>query len=363
MMAMTRDEALATLLASAGWDAALRSPLAGDASTRRYERLTMGARSAILMDAPRNAETGPCPPEADEAARLKLGWNATSRLAASRVEAFVAVGAYLERIGLSPPALYGLDAEAGFALIEDLGDGLFAQVIPEGAPEAMLYARAGETLAAAQAAMPPPVLDGPGGPWPLLSFDALALRVNADLFVEWSPKATDVQFTDADRALFERIRDGLIAQAMGFPRALTIRDYHAENLLWLPDRAGVRAVGLLDFQDAVLGFRGWDLSMLLHDARRDVGPAAAQATMRAYLAASGADEAGVRAELCVLGALNVMRILGLFCRLTKRDNKPRYLTFMPRMWGHLAGVLQHPDLAELAALMHRVAKPQLEAAA
>jgi N-acetylmuramate 1-kinase len=362
-MSGSRDVALAQLLAQAGWDAAERTPLAGDASTRRYERLRLGGRSAILMDAPRNAESGPCPPEADEATRVKLGWNATSRLAASRVEAFVAVGAYLERIGLSPPALYGLDAEAGYALIEDLGDDLFAQVIPAGASEAALYARAGETLAAAQSPTPPAVLDGPGGPWPLLAFDALALRVNASLFVEWLPQATDVRFSDADLAEFESIRDGLIAQAMAFPRVLTIRDYHAENLLWLPERPGVQAVGLLDFQDAVLGFRGWDLSMLVHDARRDLGPGAAHAALDAYLRASGAREADVQAELCVLGALNVMRILGLFCRLTKRDNKPRYLTFMPRMWGHLAGVLQHRDLAELSALMHRVARPQLEAAA
>jgi aminoglycoside/choline kinase family phosphotransferase len=361
-MTAAREEALAALLAKTGWEGAARAPLAGDASTRRYERLTQGARTAILMDAPRSAESGPCPPEADEQTRLKLGWNATSRLAASRVEAFVAVGAYLDRLGLSPPAIYGLDAAAGFALMEDLGDALFAQVIPHGAPEEQLYARAGEALAVAQSSAPPAILDGPAGPWPLLAFDALALRVNANLFVEWLPQATDVRFSDRDLAVFEAIRESLIAQAMTYPQVLTIRDYHAENLLWLPDRPGVKAVGLLDFQDAVLGFRGWDLSMLLHDARRDLGPGAAASAMAAYLAASGADEAAVRAELSVLGALNVMRILGIFCRLTKRDQKPRYLTFMPRMWGHFANVLTHRDLAELAALMHRVAGPQLEGA-
>ncbi len=106
--------------------------------------------------------------------------------------------------------------------------------------------------------------------WPLLDYDALALEVNADLFVEWVPKAENIRIDDAARARWEKVRDGLIVKALGFPRAFTIRDYHAENLLWLPDRVGLQRVGLLDFQDAVRGWRAWDFSMLLHDARRDV---------------------------------------------------------------------------------------------
>jgi aminoglycoside/choline kinase family phosphotransferase len=291
-----------------------------------------------------------------------MGWNATSRLAASRVEAFVAVGAYLESLGLSAPALYGLDVEAGFALIEDLGDGLYANVIPAGASEVALYRLAGETLAVVQAAAPPAVLEGPGGAWPILSLDGLALRANVDLFAEWTPQAEALTFGAREHARFEALRDGLIAEALTFERALTIRDYHAENLLWLPERDGVKAVGLLDFQDAVLGFRGWDLSMLLHDARRDVSPVAAQAALNAYLEASGADESTIRRELAMLGAMNILRILGIFSRLTKRDGKPRYMSFMPRMWGHLRSVLRHPDLADLAALLGQVARSQLEGA-
>jgi hypothetical protein len=159
------------------------------------------------------------------------------------------------------------------------------------------------------------------------------------------------------------LRDGLIVKALGFPRAFTIRDYHAENLLWLPNRQGLQRVGLLDFQDAVRGWRAWDFSMLLHDARRDVSPAANDAAIRTYLDATGAGEAEFQRELAVLGALNVMRILGIFSRLMARDGKMRYRAFMPRMWGHLKRTLQNPALEDARAFVEAVARPYLEQAA
>jgi hypothetical protein len=294
-----------------------------------------------------------------------MGWNATARLAASRVEAFVAVANYLESIGLAPPKIYGADCEAGYAVIEDLGDDLFANIIPQGTDEIALYEEAARVLAHVHTSPPAPMrLQGAGNAaWPLLDYDALALEVNADLFVEWLPRAADVHIDDAARARWEKIRDSLIVKALGFPRTFTIRDYHAENLLWLPNRDGLQRVGLLDFQDAIRGWRGWDFSMLLHDARRDVSPAAHEAAVRAYLEASGNSETEFQRELAVLGAINTMRILGIFSRLTSRDNKPRYLAFMPRMWGHLARTLEHPSLADARAFVNDVARPYLEKAA
>lgn len=294
-----------------------------------------------------------------------MGWNAVARLAASRVEAFVSVANYLEDIGLSPPQVYGADCEAGFAVLEDLGDGLYATTIPQGAQENELYEEAARVLAHVHAQKAPPLLAGAGGAsWPLLDYDALALEVNADLFVEWLPRANpDVVIDDAARARWEQVRNGLIVKALGFPRAFTIRDYHAENLLWLPERDGLKRVGLLDFQDAVRGWRGWDFSMLLHDARRDVSPAAHAAAVRTYLDATGGSEAEFERELAVLGAINVMRILGIFSRLTGRDGKMRYLEFMPRMWGHLGRTLKHPALDDARAFVESVARQRLEQAA
>lgn len=363
---MNRSDALARLLEDTGFAGAERTPLPGDASTRRYERLAAkDGRRAMLMDAPPSAESQPCPPGATPAERRAMGWNATSRMAASRVEPFVAVAAYLEGLGLSPPAIHGADFDAGYAVIEDLGDALFAQVIPQGADEISLYEAAAQVLAHVHGAEAlPSRLEGPAGAnWPLLDYDALALEVNADLFVEWLPRAAEVRINDAARARWEKVRDALIVKALGFPRAFTIRDYHAENLLWLPERAGLRRVGLLDFQDALRGWRGWDFSMLLHDARRDVSPAAHEAALRTYLAETGADAAEFRRELSVLGAINTMRILGIFARLAGRDGKTRYLNYMPRMWAHLARTLQHPALAEAREFVNSVAGPYLEKAA
>lgn len=361
---MDRSEALQRLLAETGFEGAQRNPLPGDASTRRYERLVRDGRRAMLMDAPRSAESAPCPPGATPAERRQLGWNATSRLAASRVEAFVAVAAYLEGLGLAPPQIYGADCEAGYAVIEDLGDSLYARVIPEGADEITLYQEAARALAHVHRAQAPSRLEGVGGAsWPILEFDALALEVNADLFVEWLPRAAEVRIDDKARARWEQVRDSLIVKALGFPRALTIRDYHAENLLWLPEREGLKRVGLLDFQDAVRGWRAWDFAMLLHDARRDVSPAARDAAIRAYLDATGASDTDFQRELAVLGAINAMRILGIFARLAGRDGKQRYLAFMPREWGHLARTLEHPALADARDFVESVARPYLEKAA
>jgi N-acetylmuramate 1-kinase len=361
---MDRSAALERLLDATGFAAARRQPFPGDASTRRYERLILPERTAILMDAPRSNESPPCPPGATEEERLASGWNAISRLAASRVEGFVAVADHLAELGLSAPQIYGVNAPAGFAVIEDLGDNLFTNAIAAGEDEIQLYCAAADVLAQAHAAPMPETLDSPDGEWPLLDYDGLALAANADLFVDWAPRHADgIRVDDAARARWERIRDGLIAQAMGMTRAFTIRDYHAENLLWLPDRDGVRRVGLLDFQDAVRGWPAWDFAMLLQDARRDVSTIAAEAAIQRYLRRSEMNEAVFRHQLAILGALNALRIIGIFCRLIERDGKDRYKQFLPREWGHLSANLRHPELAEMRAFVSEIAAPYLEIAA
>jgi aminoglycoside/choline kinase family phosphotransferase len=351
-MTSERSAEIDAFLSASGWSGARRSPLPGDASTRRYERISLGDRQAMLMDAPRGNEDAPCPPGASEAERLALGWNATSRLAASRVEAFAAVGAHLRGLGFSAPEVLAVDPARGLAIVEDLGELLFARAIPEGANEIVLYEAAALLLARLHAAPMPDRLPGPDGDWPLLPFDGLALSANADLFVDWLPRLEpSAAISGADRARWDQVRAGLVAEALSFPRTFTLRDYHAENLLWLPGRKGVARVGLLDFQDAVQGFRAWDFAMLLQDARRDVSPRASEAAIIAYLDAMGASEAAFRREFAVLGAINAMRILGIFSRLIARDGKTRYRQFMAREWGHLAASLAHPATSELAAFL------------
>jgi len=149
--------------------------------------------------------------------------------------------------------------------------------------------------------------------------------------------------------------NALIARAMARPRVFTLRDFHAENLIWLPERTGAARVGLLDFQDAVRGWAAWDLAMLTQDARRSVSPAARETSLSTYTGLTGADRAELDAELALIGTLNALRITGLFARLIKRDNKPRYGAFLERQKQMLAMNLAHPDLAETRTFLARIA--------
>lgn len=354
---VTFEQTIHRVMTEAGFGDAVRDPLAQDASTRSYERIAHHGTTAILMKAPPGNEGAnpPCPPEADEATRKALGWNALSRLAASRVEAFVAVGDHLAAHGFSAPKILAADAAAGVAVLEDLGNDLYANVIAEGrADEVTLYAEAGHTLAALHAIASPAWLPSPLGPWPILDFDRIALRENADLFVEWTPTYLGTTAVHAtEMADWCAIRDDLISEILTQPRAFTLRDYHAENVLWLPKRDGIARTGLLDFQDAVHGYCTWDFSMLLHDPRRTVSPAAHTAAITAYLDQTGASAEAFERELAVVGAINILRILGIYSRLVKRDGKRRYRDFMPSGVGYLASIIAHPRLKDLKAWVEK----------
>lgn len=313
-----RAAAAAAFLAAAGWGDARRAPLAGDASMRRYERLTLpGGARAVLMDAP--PETG------------------------EDVAAFVRIARHLAAIGLSPPAILAEDVPGGFLLLEDLGDALFSRVA-EAAPEreAELYAAAAEVLAELQRH------PAPSG---LPRLDPTTMPEQAAIAFDWYlAGATGRPAAGAERAAFvAALSEALERLApVGPEPALILRDYHAENLIWLPGRRGPARVGLLDFQLAQVGHPGYDLVSLVEDARRDVSPAAREAATRAFVAATGRDRAALDAALAVLGAQRHLRILGVFARLALRDGKTRYLGLLPRVWGQLRGALGHPRLADLA---------------
>jgi len=339
-----------------GLGEAARTPLAGDASTRSYERLSLAdGRSLIFMDQPPAAEAAPCPPDATDAQRRAAGYNAMARLAAGSVDAFVACAAWLKDQGLSAPAILAADAAQGLAVLEDLGDGLYAALIARGADEGELYDAAIDALLALHRAAPPAVLEGGGSAWPLLKYDGLALATAHDLFIDWWDKLIPaLAFTDAARAEWEAIWAPIRERGEAGASVFCHRDYHAKNLIWLPDRTGAARVGLLDFQDAVLAHPVWDLSMLLHDARRDVSADREAASLERYLAARpGLDREQFLSDYAALGALNIVRILGVFARLTVRDGKPRYATLTPRMWGYLDALMARPDLAPLKAWMKR----------
>lgn len=353
-----RTDLIKTFLDRAGWGEAHLRWLGQDASTRRYARLAHGdGTSAILMDAPR-VEDDPCTPDMSPQERQRLGWNATTRLASSRVDAFVLIAGHLRNAGLRAPTIVAHDSIDGFVLLEDFGEQReFARLIEQGMAEVPLYQQAARDLSRLHKHPKPDLLEAEGERWQILEFDSVALGANADLFADWFQVfESGTHISDAERGRWESARDGLIQQAAAFPREFTLRDYHAENLLWLPSEE----IGLLDFQDAVLGWDAWDLAMLTQDARRVVSDNAARAAITTYLDAMGKDETAFQERLAVIGTLNALRIAGVFARLIKRDGKPRYHDFMPRQKLMLKRNLAHPAAAEMRALIADVAPSVLE---
>lgn len=307
-----RSTALPAFLKAAGWGAASRCFLAGDASDRSYDRLTLQGKTAVLMDAP--------PGKGDDPAD------------------FVAIAAYLNGLGLSAPRILAQDLVHGFLLIEDLGDALFARVIPEQAQlETPLYTAATDVLLHLQASAAPTGLpDLTARQWAKAAEFAPAWY----RFAAFGDRVDTGAFTDTLTALIGQYADG--------PRVLILRDFHAENLLWLPERQGLARVGLLDFQLAQMGQPGYDLVSLLQDARRDVSPALEAAMVARF--ADSTSQAGFAESYAVLGAQRALRILGIFARLCLVAGKAQYVALIPRVWGQLQRNLAHPALAPLAAV-------------
>lgn len=316
-----RGADLTAFLHRHGWGAAERRHLAGDASDRRYERLRLGAATAVLMDNP--------PGGADDPA------------------AFSRMARHLKGLGLSAPAILAEDLSQGFLLLEDLGDDLFARLVEaDPSREAALYAAATDVLLHLQAAPAPAGL-------PNLSASDWAEA--AAFALDWYAFAATGQRPDP-AAFHAAMTRALQTHADG-PRVLILRDFHAENLLWLPGRAGLARVGLLDFQLGQMGQPGYDLVSLLQDARRDVAPETEAEMVARFATASGTDPDTFAAHYATLGAQRALRILGVFARLCLVAGKPRYVALIPRVWGQFQRNLMHPALADLRAVCDTVLPP------
>jgi aminoglycoside/choline kinase family phosphotransferase len=314
-----RDALIAAFAARAGWGAADRRALAGDASNRRYLRLHRGTETAVLMDAP---------PDRGE-----------------DVRPFLAIARHLSGLGLSAPTVLAADEAAGLLLLEDLGDGLFARLVAaDPGQEAPLYAAAAEALVALHRAPPPPGLT---------RFTPEVMADLCRLAFDWYAPGTPA--ADAED-LTARLRDTL-ARTAPEPTVLSLRDFHAENLLWLPGRVGPARVGLLDFQDAVVAHPAYDLVSLLSDARRDVAEETREAAIRRYLDLTGHTAEPFAAAAAALSVQRNLRILGVFARLAARDGKSGYLRFLPRVWSLLRRDLGHPALAEVRDIALRLLPP------
>lgn len=301
-----------------GWENAARLLVAGDASNRRYERLTRpSGETLILMDAP---------PEKGE-----------------DVKPFIAIAQHLRSIGLSAPAIVHRDEAHGFLLIEDLGDDLFKQVIA-GDPslELPLYEVSVDVLTTLHAAPMPP----------LKPYDTATMTKFAARAYEWYLFGLTGAKDTPEQTVFEQLMADLLAPLEKVPPVLIQRDYHAENLLWLPERDGPAKVGLLDFQDAMSGHPAYDLVSILQDARRDVPPQIEAEMISRYLAQNPQDETGFFVAYAILGVQRNMRIIGAFARLCIDLGKPSYIDLIPRVWEFVERNLAHPALASIAPHIH-----------
>jgi len=322
-----RQTAIDKFLSQTDWAGAKRVTVAGDASNRRYDRLTdENGRTAILMDAP---------PEMGE-----------------DVKPFITIAQYLNKIGLNAPDILAQDDEQGFLILEDLGDDLYARVLtnrPE--LETELYEVAVDVLTHLHNA-----------PCPNLApYDPSIMTEMAALAYSWYLfGATGAQNETAKNAFSDEFKT-ILAPLSNSKQVLIQRDYHAENLLWMPERDGVKRVGLLDFQDAMLGHPAYDLVSILQDARRDVSQNVQSAMITRYVQQNGLDADAFQSAFAILGLQRNLRILGVFARLCMRDGKAHYVDLIPRVWGHIETNLRHPALAEIAPkILHDLPHPDDE---
>ena len=315
MADMTPPPAAAAFLAAHGWGGAKVTPLAGDASFRRYFRVADGARSAVLMDAP--------PPHEDPAP-------------------FVAMARWLDERAFLAPAILALDEGEGLVLLTDLGDVRMRETVDAGDDELALYGEAVDLLV--------DLARHPTGA--LAPYDRAVLQREAALFVEWYCPAVGLQ---VDAAGYAAAWDAVLDHALTDAPVTVLRDYHAENLMLV---GSARRLGLLDFQDALAGHPAYDLVSLLQDARRDVDPSVEEAMLARYRAATGAGD-DFLAAYHVLGAQRNAKIVGIFTRLWKRDGKPRYPGLCPRVWAYLERDLSQPVLAPVARWFDDNVPPEL----
>ncbi len=305
-------QGLDAFLAAAGWLGAEVEPLPGDASFRRYFRLRRGQgeqqRTAMLMDAPPPHEN-PVP--------------------------FLRVAQWLDTNGMRAPRIFHKDEERGLVMLEDFGTTRMRDYLDEWPDdEQEVYAAAVDALVRLHRV--------PSGPF--TDYGISVYQREAKLLLDWFCPARNLYVDGNDYAYAwqEVLMPVLRRQRSG---VTVLRDYHAENIMLLDS---LQKQGLLDFQDALVGHRAYDLVSLLQDARRDVSPDLEAAMFDRYCQASGADAEEFLGDYARLGAQRNAKIIGIFVRLWRRDGKPRYLELIPRVWALLERDLAHPALAPVA---------------
>ena len=337
-----RLKGLREFLEQAGHGESKRQRMPGDASIRSYARLVREDVVYILMNSPKRPDGPPVYDGKSYSAAVHL---------AEDVKPWVAIANGLRSRGLSAPKIHHADLDAGFLITEDFG----TDVVVEGDPPQPMperYESATDMLAALHREPLPETLPlAPQITYPIPVFDTDAMLVEIGLMLEWYLPDRGAEVSAELRAQFVAMwRELLDSKAMVAAKTWVMRDFHSPNIIWLGDRADIARVGIIDFQDAVLGPGAYDLVSLLQDARIDVPEQLELTLLTRYIKARrAADEnfdAAAFAELyAIMSAQRNTRLLGTFARLNRRDGKPQYLRHQPRIWTYLTRSLAHPALA------------------
>ncbi|WP_152046635.1 tRNA (adenosine(37)-N6)-threonylcarbamoyltransferase complex ATPase subunit type 1 TsaE [Aureimonas psammosilenae] len=323
-----------------------RRRLFGDASSRRYETASMGGQPVIVMDSPKRPNGPPI--------RNSLPYSRIAHLAED-VLPFVAVDKLLRDHGFAAPAILGRDLDAGFLVIEHLGTE--TMLSDDGLPVFERYEATALALAHLHAqAIDPVVALAPGRSHTVPPFDHTAMGIEVEMLLDWYlPDVFGRPASIGERQVFLAVWGDLFARLDEAERSLLLRDVHSPNVIWRGDREGLDRVGLIDFQDAMIGPSAYDLASLAQDARVDIAPDFENRLLSSYLAARHAadatfDEAAFRQAYAMMAAQRATKILGIFVRLEKRDGKPFYRRHIPRVSAYLRRSLEHPALAALRDL-------------
>ncbi len=328
-MSANREALVAAFLQEHGWSGAKRWHLAGDASFRKYDRLEGSSGRAVLMDAP---------------------------LPQENVRLFMLIARHLFKQEFSAPEILAADADTGLLLLEDLGDGTYTQLLAQGHSEHELYTLATDVLIALHRLPENQAVPAGVEPYGMPRLLEEVGRLN-----EWYvPLINAPPLSSSAIDEFQSIWQSILPLAWTAPTSLVLFDYHVDNLLLLPDREGIKACGLLDFQDAVAGPVTYDLMSLLEDARHDVSPALIAELKQRYLDAFPLLKPhDFKISWAVMAAQRHVRVIGTFARLKARDGKPLYMRHMPRLWRYMDRCLAHPALNDLKAWIDTFVPPNL----
>ncbi|CAM3475670.1 tRNA (adenosine(37)-N6)-threonylcarbamoyltransferase complex ATPase subunit type 1 TsaE [Agrobacterium radiobacter] len=338
---LERVFAIRAFLAKNGRGDAARRFLSGDASTRAYETVSTGGPDLILMDW-RRPMRGAIVAEGKTYAEIAhLAQDARS---------FVAIGNYLRNSGFCAPEILAADTDQGILLLENLGrEGVLA---PDGTPIEDRYLQSVACLAALHEASRPDLLPvGDGSAYEVPPFDRQAMKIEVSLLAEWYlPHKRGKPLTDSEKSDYYALWDRLIDQLADCETGLVLRDFHSPNLIWQPQNSGIRQVGLIDFQDAMIGPTAYDVASIVQDARVTISPELQARLLSHYLEnrrSTPFDEAAFLKAFAIMSAQRNCKLAGIWVRLLERDRKPGYMKHMPRTFRYLSAALSHPELAPL----------------